>query len=155
MLVASFSELYGDYSGTRVLHANGVIADVIAFFEGAQYGLMPETVVAQSRLFPEETAWFGQGTGALYWKDSDTVRRVKNGERIEGRFYLISCTEDTVDSNSIAEVTRILEQGGWKVEEVFLGKDAVCSIVVCGPARLDSPWIQGWTTISFNGNPVS
>lgn len=155
VLVASFSELYGDYSGTRVLHANGVIADVIAFFERAQYGLMPETIVAQSRLFPEETAWFGQGAGALYWKDSDTVRRVKNGERIEGRFYLISCTEDTVDSNSIAEVTRILEQGSWRVEEVFLGKDTVCSIVVCGPARLDSPWIQGWTTVSFNGNPVS
>lgn len=145
VLVASFSELYGDYSGTRVLHANGVIADVIAFFEGTQYGLMPETVVAQSRLLPEETAWFGQGTGALYWKDSDTVRRLKNGERIEGRFYLISCTEDTVDSNSIAEVTRILEQGLNKVagrwRKSSLGK------MLFVPLRFAAP--LDWTLLGF------
>lgn len=150
VLVTSFSELYGDYSGTRVLHANGVIADVIAFFERAQYNLMPETIVAYSKLFPEEAAWFGRGAGALCCKDSDTVRRVKNDERIEGHSCLITC-EDPAGSSSIAKATRILEQNGWRVEEVFFGKGAVCSIVVCGSGQSNPPRIKGWTTVLLNG----
>ncbi len=154
-LVTSFSELYGDYSGTRVLRANSVVADVIAFFERAQYNLMPETIVAYSKLFPEEAAWFGQGAGALYWKDSDTVRRIKNDGRVGDCFYLITCVEGSTDSKSISEEIRILEQSGWRAEEVFFGNHAFCSIVVCGSGRSNPPRIKGWITVLRNGYSTS
>lgn len=155
VLTTSFSELYGDYSGTRVLHANGVIADVIAFFERAQYNLMPATIVAYSKLFPKEAAWFGQGAGALYWKDSDIVRRVKNDGRVGDCFYLITCVEGSIDSECITEAARILEQSGWRAEEVFFGNRAFCSIVVCGSGRSNPPRIKGWITVLCNGYSTS
>ena len=151
MLTTSFSELYGDYSGTRVLHANGIIADVIAFFERSQYGPMSATIVAQSTLVPEEAVWFRQGAGALYWKDFDTVRRVKNDERINDCFHLITCVEGSIDSKSISKEIRILEQSGWRAEEVFFGNHASCSIVVCGSGRSNPSRIKGLTTVLRNG----
>lgn len=116
---------------------------------------MPATIVAYSKLFPEEAVWFRQGAGALYWKDSDTVRRVKNDERINDCFYLITCVEGSIDSKSISEEIRILEQSGWRAEEVFFGNHAFCSIVVCGSGRSNPPRIKGWTTVLRNGYSTS
>lgn len=67
----SFSMLYGDYSGTRTLGADYVLCNVLDFEERNHYGLLPDYVCAEGRLFESETSWFHNVD--LYWAGSFTI----------------------------------------------------------------------------------
>ena len=76
---ANFGLLYGDYCGTRNHRVSSVFCDVLRFYEGCKYGMMPdEVVVPYKLLFPESKLF----AGPVFWSDDHTLLRADLNEKI-------------------------------------------------------------------------
>lgn len=91
----NFSLLYGDYCATRLLHANFVFREVLAYELRNNYGLSASRVVAAGSIFPREALWFGWRE--FYWSDSCTVMSLDRPDMLQGVFLVRRDGEATVE----------------------------------------------------------
>lgn len=91
----NFSLLYGDYCATRLLHANFVFREVLAYELRNNYGLSASRVVAAGSIFPREALWFGRRK--FYWSDSCTVMSLDRPDMLQGVFLVRRDGEATVE----------------------------------------------------------
>lgn len=91
----NFSLLYGDYCATRLLHANFVFREVLAYELRNNYGLSASRVVAAGSIFPREALWFGRRE--FYWSDSCTVMLLDRPDMLQGVFLVRRDGEATVE----------------------------------------------------------
>ena len=91
----NFSLLYGDYCATRLLHANFVFREVLAYELRNNYGLSASRVVAAGSIFPREALWFGRRE--FYWSDSCTVMSLDRPDMLQGVFLVRRDGEATVE----------------------------------------------------------
>lgn len=91
----NFSLLYGDYCATRLLHANFVFRDVLAYELRNNYGLSASRVAAVGSIFPREALWFGRRE--FYWSDSCTVMLLDRPDVLQGVFLVRRDGEATVE----------------------------------------------------------
>lgn len=83
----SFSSLYGDYCGTRLLNANIVFQEVKRFQERNHYGLSQECIVARGMLFETELNWLsGQ---EAYWANEYSIRSNDDGGESANREVIL------------------------------------------------------------------
>lgn len=91
----NFSLLYGDYCATRLLHADYVFKEVLAYELRNNYGLSASRVVAAGSIFPREALWFGWRE--FYWSDSCTVMSLDRPDMLQGVFLVRRDGEATVE----------------------------------------------------------
>lgn len=91
----NFSLLYGDYCATRLLHANFVFREVLAYELRNNYGLSASRVVAAGSIFPREALWFE--AREFYWSDSCTVKSLDCPDMLQGVFLVRRDGEVTAD----------------------------------------------------------
>lgn len=91
----NFSLLYGDYCATRLLHANFVFRDVLAYELRNNYGFSASRVAAAGSIFPREALWFGRRE--FYWSDSCTVMSLDRPDVLQGVFLVRRDGEATVE----------------------------------------------------------
>lgn len=82
----NFSLLYGDYCATRLLHANFVFKEVLAYELRNNYGLSASRVAAAGNIFPREALWFE--AREFYWSDSCTVKSLDCPDMLQGVFLV-------------------------------------------------------------------
>ena len=82
----NFSLLYGDYCATRLLNANYVFKEVLAYELRNNYGLSASRVAAAGSIFPREALWFGRRE--FYWSDSCTVKSLDCPDMLQGVFLV-------------------------------------------------------------------
>lgn len=82
----NFSLLYGDYCATRLLNANYVFKEVLAYELRNNYALSASRVAAAGSIFPREALWFGRRE--FYWSDSCTVKSLDCPDMLQGVFLV-------------------------------------------------------------------
>lgn len=121
----NFSLLYGDYCATRLLNANYVFREVLAYELRNNYGLSTTRVMAAGSIFPHEAMWFG--LREFCWNDSCTVRLFDRPDVLQGVF-LVKRDEGT-GADEVDELLRIVLTPKTKVWLVQVIEDA--SLEVC------------------------
>lgn len=121
----NFSLLYGDYCATRLLNANYVFREVLAYELRNNYGLSTTRVMAAGSIFPHEAMWFG--SREFCWNDSCTVRLFDRPDVLQGVF-LVKRDEGT-SADEVDELLRIVLTPKTKVWLVQVIEDA--SLEVC------------------------
>lgn len=82
----NFSLLYGDYCATRLLNADYVFREVLAYELRNNYGLSASRVAAAGNIFPREALWFE--AREFYWSDSCTVKSLDCPDMLQGVFLV-------------------------------------------------------------------
>lgn len=129
LLDQSFSYLYGDYCGTRLLNANNVFLRVRQFQERREYGFTPCKVMGESRLFPVQTSWFSDAL--VYWSDTYTLSRVNHSDR-SSEFTFVKLESSNIDATTahVAELCHEVQSHCDVVQEVTLAENIYAAVVI-------------------------
>ncbi len=140
----SFSELYGDYCGTRLLNANGVFREVRKFEERNHYGLTLDKVSAPGSICLPESTWLS--SYPAYWSNSFTLRTVPGVLESEAysRLYIMSSEAKTFAD--VEEAVSIIKKNGFLVEGISFSNKVFAVIRFIASKSADCPIAQdGWT----------
>lgn len=143
-LCESFSELYGDYCGTRLLDADFVFREVVAFEERNRYGLIPRHVVCCGSLFPAESKWFHPK--ACYWKDWNTVvcAEIDADSEMPVRLRL-RASGLLANGDAIGAVIALMNSSKWAIDQVSVLESVVCCVECRGADEAIVPKLDdGW-----------
>lgn len=115
-LEKSFGALYGDYCGTRLLEAGGVLREVRQFYERGMYRLTPNRVIAAGNLFPLQSKWFNEKP--FYWKNEHTAALATKSIQSPGQLTLYSCTGELATTDNVNLLCSQLYASGASILEI-------------------------------------
>ena len=144
----TFSKLYGDYCGTRLLDADTVFREVRMFEERNHYGLAVDKVSAPGSICLPESLWVSMHPA--YWKNSYTISSIPSAISIPA-----NCEEREIwaESKSFVDVEKTVEElknSGFSIFEVAFSDHAFVAIrFICRNDANYSLDQEGWKTSRF------
>lgn len=139
-ICSHFGPFYGDYCGTRLLDASGVLHDVLDFEERQHYCLLPKKVSAPGSICSTEFGWLSGEY--CFWSDHETVTSCL-AEEAGSCITIISSS--CAEKDAVGTLTKRLFGLGAIVLSVKFIEGATAVISCRGDSSLISDVVdEGW-----------